>query len=51
MRQAGAQAARDEMNAAKAAAAHAREDLEAAREVISSLTNQLALSDQAAEQV
>ena len=49
--QAGAQAAAEKAAAAKAAAAAAREDLEAAREVISSLTNQLAVADQSAAQV
>lgn len=49
--QANSQASREEAGAAKMAESAARQDLEAAREVISSLTNQLAITDQAAEQV
>lgn len=41
----------EEAAVAVATAAAARDDLEAAREVISSLTNQLAVADQAADQV
>ena len=49
--QASAKAAREGESAAKQSEAAAQQDLEAAREVISSLTNQLAVTDQAAEQV
>ena len=49
--QAGAKASREDAAAAKQAEVAAQQDLEAAREVISSLTNQLALTDGAAEQV
>ncbi len=50
-RQASANAAHEEAAKAAAAAAAARDDVDAAREVISSLTNQLAGADQAADTV